>query len=257
MCPSSDQDEKKDTNVADEAFCQRIEYAVKKMGGAAEMARKTGLSRAVIDKYRNGLSDPSRTRLNLISHIAGVSVQWLANGEGEADRELEVALGMPGNYPGEHRQLMDIQQNAFKNGLFSVPLMNVPASAGDGAVVLNEATNGYIGFDAAWLRTAYNLNPNDLYAMPTVGESMEPTIKAGEFLLCSRSEHHIKPADGIYVIRLDGNILVKRLQLLPGGKIHVSSDNQAYKSFELKIGDAGTDFVILGKVVLVHGVRRL
>ena len=86
---------------------------------------------------------------------------------------------------------------------------------------------------------------------------MEPTIKAGEYLLCSRSERHTQVGDGIYVIRLDGNILVKRLQVLPGGILEVSSDNSMYyKPFKLTISKQ-VDFQVLGKVILVHGIRWL
>jgi len=34
--------------------------------------------------------------------------------------------------------------------------------------------------------------------------------------------------DGIYVTRYDNNLLVKRLQMLPGGIIRVKSDNSMY-----------------------------
>ena len=85
---------------------------------------------------------------------------------------------------------------------------------------------------------------------------MEPTIKAGEYLLASRSERHLKLADGIYIVRLEGNVLVKRIQILPGQKIKISSDNPSYDPYEIKL-DEGVDFDILGKVVLVHGVRKV
>lgn len=51
------------------------------VGNLAELARKSGLSRRVIDKYRNGESDPSRARLVALARAAGVRVEWLATGE--------------------------------------------------------------------------------------------------------------------------------------------------------------------------------
>lgn len=119
-----------------------------------------------------------------------------------------------------------------------------------------ETQSGWVMFDRAWLYNTWHLNPADLFSIGSVGESMEPTIRAGEFLLASRAENHLKPGDGIYVVRLDGHILVKRLQLLPGGRLIISSDNPAYKPYEIKLDD-GVDFAIIGKVVLVHGVRRI
>lgn len=52
------------------------------MGGPGELARKSNLSRRVIDKYRSGQSDPSRERLIAIANAANVSAGWLATGEG-------------------------------------------------------------------------------------------------------------------------------------------------------------------------------
>lgn len=236
-----------------EGHTDRFVEVVKKIGGNRKAAAAMGRSDKSVERYKKGAEVPFDA-MCLLLEAADINMHWFLTGKGGRDRQaFETSLLESGSLS----LTTDQAQSPVNKELFNVPVMNVTASAGDGRVVISEATSGYIGFDAAWLRTSYNLNPNDLYAMPTVGESMEPTIKAGEFLICSRSEHHIKPADGIYVIRLDGNVLVKRIQLLPGGLLHVSSDNPAYKPFDLKLGDPGTDLVILGKVVLVHGVRRL
>jgi transcriptional regulator with XRE-family HTH domain len=52
------------------------------VGGPAQLARKSNLSRRVIDKYRTGASDPSRARLIALAAAGGVSILWLATGEG-------------------------------------------------------------------------------------------------------------------------------------------------------------------------------
>lgn len=49
----------------------------------------TGISKSAIDKYAQGQSDPSRSALLMLARAAGVSVQWLASGEGP----MEAALG--------------------------------------------------------------------------------------------------------------------------------------------------------------------
>lgn len=220
----------------DEEFCARIEQVISRAGGIPQLADKTGLSHTVIHKYKNGLSDPSRARLIQLANAAGVSVEWLATG---------------GTVQGiENKQL-----SVTSDDLIKLPVMNVTASAGGGAAVMSEGAVGFVGFDGAYLRSL-NLTVSDLFTMPTIGESMEPTVKAGEFLLCSRSEHHVKPGDGIYVIRLEGDVLVKRLQRLPGEKLLISSDNASYRAYEIQMRD-GVDFAILGKVVFVHGLRRV
>jgi DNA-binding phage protein len=69
------------TDDADD-FPSRMNVALEQAGGVAALSRKSGLSDGVIQKYRKGDSDPSRSRLVAISRASGLAVQWLATGEG-------------------------------------------------------------------------------------------------------------------------------------------------------------------------------
>ena len=63
-------------------------------------------------------------------------------------------------------------------------------------------------------------------------------------------EYHGEPIkDGIYVIRLEDTLLVKRLQRLPGHSLQVSSDNPTYSVFNVSLARSSTDFAIIGRVV--------
>jgi transcriptional regulator with XRE-family HTH domain len=66
----------------DGGFRVRMSMLESLVGNWSELARKAGLSRRVLDKYRNGESDPSRARLVALAQAAGVRVEWLATGEG-------------------------------------------------------------------------------------------------------------------------------------------------------------------------------
>ena len=55
--------------------------------------------------------------------------------------------------------------------------------------------------------------------------------------------------DGIYVLRMDGALLVKRLQRLPGGIIKVGSDNPLYDPFEIDLSKIGDTVSVIGRVV--------
>ena len=63
-------------------FRARMELLADAVGNLSELARKSGLSRRVIDKYRNGESDPSRVRLVALAKAGGVRIEWLADGTG-------------------------------------------------------------------------------------------------------------------------------------------------------------------------------
>lgn len=66
----------------DPQFLERMEALCRHTGGPGLLAQKSRLSRRVIDKYRNGESDPSRQRLIRMADAGGVSVEWLATGRG-------------------------------------------------------------------------------------------------------------------------------------------------------------------------------
>lgn len=50
------------------------------------MAKKAGVSTSVLSKWRRGESEPARTSLVAMARAAGVSVEWLATGEGGPDQ---------------------------------------------------------------------------------------------------------------------------------------------------------------------------
>src|SRR5271156_3883018 len=64
-------------------FSVRIQKLAIAVGGPKQLSERSGLSRAVIGKYLSGKSDPSRQRLVKLADAAGISIRWLATGEGE------------------------------------------------------------------------------------------------------------------------------------------------------------------------------
>ena len=80
------------------------------------------------------------------------------------------------------------------------------------------------------------------------GDSIYPTLKNGAMIMVNRSLNGLR--DGIYVMRHDHNLLVKRLQLLPDGIIKVKSDNNMYEPWEInKKHLNGTDIELIGRAV--------
>jgi len=76
------------------AFMDRMERLCSIAGGPGELARKSGLSRRVIDKYRSGESDPSRERLIALAAAGPVPLSWLAaGGSDDADRVRSTNTG--------------------------------------------------------------------------------------------------------------------------------------------------------------------
>ena len=160
----------------------------------------------------------------------------------EADRRLlaryfgvdETLLGGP--EPGERQ-----------GGLVPVPRLDVGAAAGAGAFERGERALGRIAFDPAWLRRIARGSPEQLSIIRVEGDSMAPTLADGDDILVDRGDGAERLRDGIYVLRLEGALVVKRLALGPAaGRVSIRSDNPAYPSWS-DCDPAGIE--VVGRVV--------
>lgn len=75
---------------------------------------------------------------------------------------------------------------------------------------------------------------------------MEPTLHNGDEVFIQRYQANENPRDGLYVIRADTGLLVRRISLEPSrGRISVLTDNPAYPAWN---GLARNAVQIVGKV---------
>lgn len=123
----------------------------------------------------------------------------------------------------------------------------VHASAGPGSLPDEEAARPYLAFDPGWLRSLTGSPASKLSVVRVQGDSMAPTLGAGDDILVDLSDKADRLRDGIYVLRVDGALLVKRLAVHPvGRRVTVQSDNPAYSD----IPDCALDEIeCIGRVI--------
>jgi phage repressor protein C with HTH and peptisase S24 domain len=115
------------------------------------------------------------------------------------------------------------------SGLLSVKRHPVTVSAGPGAMVNEEVGKPYFAFDERWLKSLTPSRPDNLSIVRVEGDSMAPTLNAGDEILVDLGDSGQRLRDGIYVLRIDDAVVVKRLALNPvGRRVTVQSDNPAY-----------------------------
>ncbi|MBO9574260.1 MAG: S24 family peptidase [Sphingobium sp.] len=113
-----------------------------------------------------------------------------------------------------------------------IPRLGLDASAGPGALDQAEDAAGALAFDPAWVR-ALGAKPDMLSIIRVAGESMMPTLGDGDDIMVDRADGPARLRDGIYVLRMDDVLMVKRLALTPRpGRIAIRSDNPLYPAFE-------------------------
>ena len=115
------------------------------------------------------------------------------------------------------------------DGLVSVKRHPVMVSAGPGAIVTEELGKPYFAFDERWLKALTPSAPSNLSIVRVEGDSMAPTLNAGDDILVDLGDCGDRLRDGIYVLRADEALVVKRLAFHPAGRrVTVQSDNPAY-----------------------------
>lgn len=110
----------------------------------------------------------------------------------------------------------------------AVPRLALGASAGPGSLDEDERAAGVMAFDAQWLRHL-GVRPQRVSIIRVDGESMAPTLADGDDIMVDHDDDAMRLRDGVYVLRLDGVLMVKRVAMGPlRGQFSVISDNAHY-----------------------------
>ena len=127
-----------------------------------------------------------------------------------------------------------------------MPRLALGASAGVGTLDDDERAAGVMAFDAHWLRHL-GVRPQRVSIIRVDGESMAPTLSDGDDIMVDHDDDATRLRDGVYVLRLDGVLMVKRIAMGPlRGRFSVVSDNLHYPDWT-DIDPALVD--IVGRVV--------
>jgi hypothetical protein len=121
------------------------------------------------------------------------------------------------------------EQAPGPQGLQTVKRHPVMVSAGPGAIVNEELGRPYFAFDGRWLKALTTTAPSNLSIVRVEGDSMSPTLNAGDDILVDLGDGADRMRDGIYVLRIDEALVVKLVAMNPlGRRVTIQSDNPAY-----------------------------
>ena len=209
------------------------------------------------------LSDDARTTLLRLCSERGESLAGLSRLLGRNDAYIQQYLrkGTPRRLPERERRTLaryfaipetmlgapGPESHGQSEALIAVRRCAVRASAGAGMLVEDLPARPYFAFDAAWLRALTAAPSEQLTMIRVEGDSMAPTLNAGDDILVDHADPGQGLRDGIYVLRVDGALLVKRLAIHPfGGRVTVQSDNPTYPDWP----DRGLDELdCIGRVI--------
>jgi phage repressor protein C with HTH and peptisase S24 domain len=224
----------------------------------ADAASVLGLPPSTYQNYERDVRAPNTEGWNAFA-MNGINTNWLLTGEGSM-------LAHPSEKPFQHPSATGASTEeaepqagrsaaAVGPGFTALPLYDgIRASGGDGALSGEDQAENVILFSEDWIRREFGAKPRNLFMIRVAGDSMEPTLRAGDFILVDRRTSR-PDREGVYLLRMGEMLLVKRLQALPGGKIRASSDNAAFDPFVLDADESGGDVQIHGRIIWAS--RRL
>jgi phage repressor protein C with HTH and peptisase S24 domain len=210
---------------SDFEFIKRLEQCSEIAGSVSALAKLAGLSQSGIRRYFDG-GEPTRPVLKALANAVGVSFLWLATGEGPMRKPDGVTEPPSGRAP----------SSPDPDAYCYIPLYDVYASAGHGAQIDQEQVIDKLAFKQDWLKGEMGLNPDNCCLIHVTGDSMEPTLHKKDVVMLDRS-HTIYIEDGVYCLRLDGGLLVKRVQRINGNQVKIISDNAVYQPFIMNTAD--------------------
>jgi phage repressor protein C with HTH and peptisase S24 domain len=125
-----------------------------------------------------------------------------------------------------------------------VPRIDARAAAGPGALVEDDRIIGEERVDARVL-ARLGVSPAALSMIEARGESMEPLIHDGDALFVDTADRRLSSRPGLFVLRLEGAVLVKHVARV-GLDVHIRSENPAAPAIDPVRADR---VEIIGRVV--------
>lgn len=134
-----------------------------------------------------------------------------------------------------------------EDDLVRVPRYEIGASAGHGSLHDQDLLHSHVAFDPKWLWELCKKTSAPLAFIRVQGDSMAPTLDHGDDILVDESDRVDRLRDGIYVLRRDETLMVKRIAVSPMGRdVTIKSDNPAYPEWP---GCDLAELEIIGRVI--------
>lgn len=207
------------------------------------------------------LSQGSGTSLSSLSELIGRNTtylqQFIRKGsprklEEQDRRKLAQFFGVSESVlgaPGEEKSYL-LQSDSQSSSWVEVPRLDLGASAGPGALP-GSLGGGEAAFDAfqfsrQWLREQ-GLERAQLSAISVEGDSMEPLLRDGDEILVDCAPRAFR--DGVHVVRLGDNLMVKRVAQAGAGRLSLISQNLSYPPIDV----SAEECAIIGRVVWKSG----
>ncbi len=221
------------------AMSERISSLVKESGlSIRSLAKRLGVSNVSLSNWMRGETEPSEDGLFALCDYFSVTPAWLRYGDSNA----------PG---GQTIELSD--------GTIMIPRLSAEAHCADPNDVNAQSSQDgvelieFMGVSPEWAeRYCPTAAKRSIHIITAAGDSMEPTLYRGDTVVIDVSQKDVRE-DGLYAVRIAGQVMVKRLQITLKGLV-LLSDNAFYKPITVCDDD---NLEILGRAYAGLHIKKL
>lgn len=236
-------------------FATRMQEVVDILGSVSELSRRVQVAYPTAAKWVKEGAEPSTTNLIKIADVAKVNLLWLATGKGpKSDQDVlnttielhaahsECRSNLREPMPVYGGKLTAVNVNAYTFiPMYSIEEGEASKLTGDDKLACTMA------FNRSWLENNLNAEALKLSTLIVKDDSMAGVLNDGDHVLINHGKK--TGGDGLYVLRMGNNLLIKRTQLLPNNKLLITSANAAYESFTIDLNaNKNNEIEIIGKV---------
>lgn len=231
---------------------QKLRVTREKAGLTQAMLSKvSGVSERTIKSYEANNAKVTISIIEKLAKALNTTTKYFTNDDVQQSVQHSSSnLSNNVQHPSKTSKVVnEVQLSNDEDTIIHIPRFTDKASAGNG-ITNYHSEHSLLSFTKRELQTHFGIHSTaHLSVMESTGDSMMPTIAEGSLLLV---QEEFEVLEGrIYVIRLEGDLYVKRIQKRP--KIKLISDNTNYDPIEIKESE---ELVVVGRVVGSVSIKR-
>lgn len=183
-----------------------------------DLGERLGVGQSTVSDLENGGLSSWHIHRDALARIFSRPRSFFEPGEGESSDEPE-----------------NIDINADMPDAVAIPEYDVRLSAGGGFAVDRESIRRHWSLPRFLVVERLGLTPNAATVQEVIGDSMEPTLSSGDYVLIDLADQRLG-LPGIFAV-WDGDALVcKRLERIPGSEpseVRLKSDNPLHGEYHV------------------------
>lgn len=226
-------------------FLDRLKFLWPANAKPSDFYNKIDMSASGFNRIWKDGAIPTAEYLVKIQEVTGCDLNWLLTGQGEP--YLNAKTAVPPVAPERSDAITDTLGNPVDLDEFVfIPRYSAKAAAGHGYPGNSDKPTFSMAFRAYWIRNFLGADPKDLSVISIKGDSMEGVLNERDNILVNHAKN--QPGNGLYVVCIGNDLIVKHTQVLPGNRLLLKSANEIYEPVELNLADESAGVQIIGRV---------